>query len=92
MKTAMSRFLFNGRFYDCLTLRRAHFSLLSKLLVVEREATKLILINTADDVIWNWRQHWLFLCELRVEIDGLFWASLKWFRMKKNVRKKFNFD
>lgn len=56
---------------------KQHLSLLAELLVVEREATKLILIDAANDVVGNGRQHRFLACKFRVEIDGVFCASLK---------------
>lgn len=55
----------------------------AELLVEEREAGELVLVDAADDVVGNGRQHRLLARKFRVEIDGITCASLKLFKKSK---------
>lgn len=56
----------------------ADLSFRAELLIDERKAGELVLVDATNNVVWNRRQHRLFAREFRVEIDGVACASLKW--------------
>jgi hypothetical protein len=54
----------------------ANLSLRAEFFVDERKAGEFVLIDAANDIVWNGCQHRFFAREFRVEVDGVACTSL----------------